>query len=179
MYVKNNLASQDGFHFRHVNPDDVYSVIHSVNANKATGYVMMPPRLFEISAPYLCYPLCRIINLCIDKEFFPDSMKHSQRLYQNLKRVKNEKSNYRPVSILSCLSKVWEKILITQLSELFHNIFSPHMSGFRKAHRCQDVLLSFTNNAKLSLDNRNVTLALLTDLSKAFDCLSYKLLLLK
>ena len=90
-----------------------------------------------------------------------------------------EKSNYRPVSILSCLSKIFEKILITQLSEFFDDIFSPHMSGFRKAHGCQDVLLHFTNNAKLSLDDRNVTLALLTDLSKAFDCLSYKLLIAK
>ena len=43
MYVKNNLTSQDGFHFKHINPDDVYSVIHSVNANKATGYDMMMP----------------------------------------------------------------------------------------------------------------------------------------
>ena len=51
------------------------------------------------------------------------------------------------------------------------------MSGFMKAHGWQDVLLHFTNNAKLSLDDRNVTLALLTDLSKAFDCLSHKLLI--
>ena len=179
MFVKNNLASRDGFHFKHVNPDDVYSVIHSVNANKATGYDMMPPRLVKISAHYLCYPLCRIINLCIDKGVFPDSMKHAEIVPVFKKGEKMEKSNYRPVSILSCLSKVWEKILITQLSEFFHNIFSPHMSGFRKAHGCQDVLLNFTNNAKLSLDNRNVTLALLTDLSKAFDCLPYKLLLSK
>ena len=47
------------------------------------------------------------------------------------------------------------------------------MSGFRKTHGYQDVLLNFTNNAKLSLDNRNVTLALLTDLSKVFDCLPF------
>ena len=106
-------------------------------------------------------------------------MKHAEIVPVFKKGEKMEKSNYRPVSILSCLSKVWEKILITQLSEFFHNIFSPHMSGFRKAHGCQDVLLNFTNNAKLSLDNRNVTLALLTDLSKAFDCLPYKLLLSK
>ena len=90
-----------------------------------------------------------------------------------------EKSNYRPVSILSCLSKIFEKIVITQLSEFFDDIFSPVMSGFRKAHRCQDVLPHFTNNAKFSLDDRDVTLALLTDLSKAFDCLSYKLLIAK
>ena len=53
------------------------------------------------------------------------------------------------------------------------------MSGFRKAHGYQDVILYFTNNAKLFLDDRNVTLALLTDLSKDFDCLSYKLLIAK
>ena len=80
------------------------------------------------------------------------------------------KSNYRPVSILPCLSKIFEKILITQLSEFFDDIFSPHMSGFKKAHGRQDVLLHFANNAKLSLDDRNVTLALLLDLSKTFDC---------
>ena len=68
---------------------------------------------------------------------------------------------------------------VPQLSEFFDDIFSPHMSGFRKAHGCQDVLLNFYNNAKLSLDDRNVTFALLTDLSKAFDCLPYKLLIAK
>ena len=47
------------------------------------------------------------------------------------------------------------------------------MSGFRKAYGYQDVLLHFTNNAKLFLDYINVTLTLLTDLSKAFDCLPY------
>ena len=52
--------------------------------------------------------------------------------------------------------------------------FSHHMSRFKKAHGWQDVLLNFTNNAKLSLDGRKITLALFTDLSKAFDCLPYK-----
>ena len=53
MYVKNNLASQDRFHFKHVNPDNVRSVIQSINANKATGSDMMPPRLVKLSAPYM------------------------------------------------------------------------------------------------------------------------------
>ena len=80
----------------------------------------------------------------VDKGVFPDSMKHAEIVPVFKKGKKLEKSNYRPVSILSCLSKVWEKILITQLSEFFYNIFLPHMSGFRKAHGCQDVLLNFT-----------------------------------
>ena len=76
MYVKNNLASQDRFHFKHVNLDNVRSVIQSVNANKATGDDMM--LLFKLSAPYICYPLCSIINLCMDKVVFPDFMKHAE-----------------------------------------------------------------------------------------------------
>ena len=179
LYVKNNLASPDHFHFAHVSPKYVLSVIQSINAKKATGYDMMPPKLVKLSSPYLCYPLCTIINICIDQGVFPDSMKHAEIVPIFKKGDKMEKSNYRPVSILSCLSKIFEKILITQLSEYFDDIFSPHMSGFRKAHGCQDVLLYFTNNAKLSLDDRSVTLALLTDLSKAFDCLHYKLLIAK
>ena len=92
MYVKINLASRDNFHFKHVNPDDVYSVIHSVNADKATGYDMMSPRLVKISAHYLCYPLCRIINLCMDKGVFPDSMKHAEIVPVFKKCEKMEKS---------------------------------------------------------------------------------------
>ena len=53
------------------------------------------------------------------------------------------------------------------------------MSGFRKAHGCQDILLNFTNNAKLSLYAGVVSLALLTDAFKVFDCFPYKLLIAK
>ena len=109
MYVKNNLASQDRFHFKHVNPDNVRSVIQSINANKATGYDMMPPQLVKLSGPYiLCYPLCSILNLSLDKGVFPDSMKHAEIVPVFNKGEKMEKSNYRPISILSCLSKIWE-----------------------------------------------------------------------
>ena len=82
-----------------------------------------------------------------------------------------EKSNYRPVSILSYLSKIFEKILITQLSEFFDDIFSPHMSGFRKAHGYQDVILYFTNNAKLFLDDRNVNFMSRMESNRVVYCL--------
>ena len=97
-----------------------------------------------------------LIYVCIDQGVFPDSMKHAEIVPIFKKREKMGKSNCRPVSMLSCLPKIFEKILITQMSEYFDDIFSPHISAFMKAHGCQDVLLHFTNNAKLSLDDRNV-----------------------
>ena len=53
------------------------------------------------------------------------------------------------------------------------------MSGYRASYRCQDVLLHFINVCKKALDDGNVCMALLTDLSKAFDCLPYGLLICK
>ena len=67
LYVKNNLANPDHFHFAHVSPKNVLSVIQCINVKKATGYDMMPPKLVKLSSPYLCYPLCTIINICIDQ----------------------------------------------------------------------------------------------------------------
>ena len=99
LYVKNNLANPDYFHFANVSPNNVLSVIQCINVKKATGYDMMPPKLVKLSSPYLCYPLCIIINICIDQGVFPDSMKHAEIVPIFKKGGKMEKSNYRPVSI--------------------------------------------------------------------------------
>ena len=89
------------------------------------------------------------------------------------------KMNYRPISILSCIFKIFEKLLISQLRMYFDDIFSQYLSGYRASYGCQDVLLHFINICKKALDDGNVCMALLTDLSKAFDCLPYRLLICK
>ena len=62
---------------------------------------------------------------------------------------------------------------------MFSTIFSPFLTGYRKHHGCQDVLVHFVTICQKALDNGDVAIALLTDLSKAFDSLPYKLLLCK
>ena len=61
----------------------------------------------------------------------------------------------------------------------FDSILSPYLSGFRKSHSCQGVLMHFVETCKSQLDDKQVCAALLTDLSKAFDCLPHRLLLAK
>ena len=85
------------------------------------------------------------------------------------------KTNYRPISFVSCISKIFEKLLKSQLRMYFDHIFSQYLSGYRAtcSYGCQDVLLHFINICKKALDNGNVCMALLSDLSKAFECLPY------
>ena len=98
-------------------------------------------------------------------------------LFQYLKKHDLlNKMIYRPISILPCVSKIFEKLLIDQLRMYFNNdIFSQYLSGYRSGYGCQDVLLHFISLCKEALDDGDVGLALLTDLSKAFECLQSKI----
>ena len=84
--------------------------------------------------------------------------------------------NYRPVSILSNISKIHERLLFKQISEY---ILSKFQCGFRKGYSVQHCLLAMLEKWKLAVDNKRNFGALLTDLSKAFDCLPHDLLLAK
>ena len=82
-----------------------------------------------------------------------------------------------PVSILPCLSKVYEKVLAIQLGEHFENIFDQALSAFRAGYSCQDTLFGLVEKWKLALRDQNHAGAILMDLSKAFDCMPHELLL--
>ena len=91
----------------------------------------------------------------------------------SIAKVKN-----RPVSILPVFSKMFESLLSRQLLEFFDNILSKFQCGFRKDYGTQHCLLML-ENWKEATDSNKAFGALLNDLSKAFDCLSHDLLIVK
>ena len=95
------------------------------------------------------------------------------------KKSRTEKSNYRPVSILPNLSKNFERLMFNQLSNYFRDILSKFQCGFRTGHSAKDCLVAMIEKWKIFIDNGGSCGALLTDLSKAFDCLPHDLLLAK
>jgi len=70
-------------------------------------------------------------------------------------------------------------MFIHQMNDFLESMLSSHLSGFRKGYSCQSVLLSLVENNKSNLDKGGLGSGLLTDLSKSFDCLSYKLIISK
>ena len=89
------------------------------------------------------------------------------------------KCNYRTVSILPTLSKIYEKILSKQIYDYFNNIFSKYLCGFRKGRSAQHCLLYMLEFLRKALDKGMYTGILLTDLTKAFDSISHDLLVAK
>ena len=90
-----------------------------------------------------------------------------------------DKTNYRPVTILPTISKVFEKCLCPQLTSYFETIFPPTLNAHRKNHSCCSTLLKLTEDWKAEADSNNIIGATLIDLSKAFDRLPHNLLLEK
>ena len=95
-----------------------------------------------------------------------------QMLYQSKRKKKDkcDKTNYQPVSIFLNISKIYEKIIYNQLYEYFNDKLFPSQCGFRKGYSFQHSVLVLKEKFKESKDKGNAFGALLTDLSKAFDC---------
>ena len=176
---KNVLHTENDFSFTHVNQSDVQKIMESLNTRKAHGFDGMPAKLLKLSAPILAGELSRLINDSIDACSFPDMFKLAV-VSSQFKKIDNLiKSNYRPVSILIVMSKVYERVMANQLLAYFENIFSPLLSAFRKNYGCQSTLLNMVQHFKNCIDNGQFVGCIGMDLSKAFDCLPHRLTICK
>ena len=87
--------------------------------------------------------------------------------------------NYRPVSVLPVVSKIYERIMQKQILEYIDKHLSPHLCGYRKGYSTQTALISMLEKWKLSIDNKGFAGGVLMDLSKAFETINHQLLLAK
>ena len=99
----------------------------------------------------ICDNIKSIANSMITQSLFPDQAKISSITPVFKKDDRMEKKNYRPISVLSCLSKVLEKIIFQQMDTYFENIFSPYLSGFRKRYGCQHMIMRMTEKRRTML----------------------------
>ena len=119
------------------------------------------------------------INRCITKGTFVNAFKKAEVRPIYKKDGRTEKSNYRPISVLSNVSKIYERCIYEQMCSYFDKIFSKNQCGFREGFNTQHILVAMIEKMKASQDNKQFCTALLTDLSKAFDCVCYDLLIAK
>ena len=106
-------------------------------------------------------------------------MKEAVIVPVHTKKSKSFKENYRPISILPNISKVYERCLYDPISIFFEDVFSKYQCGFRKGYSAQHSLLIMIEKWKKVVDYGGVFGALLTDLSKAFDCIPHDLFIAK
>ena len=167
------------FHFQSINHFDVVKIINDFDSKKAQGYDRMPMKMLQKSAKYIAPAIANMINDSMSKCIFPDSLKFAEVSSLFKKKDTLIKTNYRPVSILVALSKIYEKAVGVQLTGYFNSIFSTLLSAFRKGYSCQSALLHMIEIFKSALDKGEYVACISMDISKAFDCLPHCLTICK
>ena len=167
------------FSFHLVNIDEIESEILSLAVKKSCQENDIPTKILKENSDIFAHIIFHDFNYCIVNSLFPDELKFADVIPVFKKGDKALKSNYRPVSILPNISKVYERCLFKQMNLFFENILSKYQCGFRKGVSVQHCLLLMIEKWKKSMDDKKSFGALLTDLSKAFDCLVHDLLIAK
>ena len=105
----------------------------------------------------------------IGTQYFSDNLKLPDITPVCKKKDLTQDGNYRPVSILPCVSKIFERVFQKPFSSFIDDFLCPNLCGYRKGFNAQYALLSSINKWKKTLDNTGYTGAVLMELSKASD----------
>ena len=175
-----NVSDSERFSFKTINESEIKDLLKNLDINKASGIDTIPPKLVKLSADFLTPLLTKAINTSIAQNVFPENAKTASVIpLDKGKPNKNEMSNFRPVSVLNTFSKIYERVIKDQIVHGMEKYFSPFLSAYRKNYSSQNILISLTEEWRKMLDNNFVVGAVLTDLSKAFDCIPHDLIIAK
>ena len=164
------------FRFRETNTNEIKKFIQNLDAKKASQNSDMNTKQ---NAAFFAKYSCDDINASIRSSKFHNELKEADIVPVHKKKSKLSKENYRSISILPNISKVYERCLYDQMSNFFEDIFSKYQCGFRKGYSAQHCLLVMIEKWKRIVDYGGVFGALLTDLPKAFDCIPHDLFIAK
>ena len=185
-YRASTPKSRYRFQLSFVTSDDVRKEIKKLKVRKAPGLSAIPTWALRDASSIICYPLRDIINSCLTQSIFPDALKHAVVTPLYKKRNREDALYYRPISITTNLSKIFERIIATQIGTYMNDTrqYSKCQFGFRQRFSTSDALLYCIEKwrkslIKKSLDDNQYAVVASLDLSKAFDSIDHDILMTK
>ena len=167
------------FYFSYLDKNTVLKEMKKLNLKKSVQDSDIPVKILKENADLFAHYIYLQFNEAVDSSKFADIFKSADIAAAFKQGSRNKKKNYRPISILPLISKIFEKIICRQLSSQFDNILSKFQCDFRKGYSPQHFLLLMIDKWKKAVDNHTVFGAVLINLSKAFHCISHDLLIAK
>ena len=174
--------NENSFFFRPTNKDEILLTINKLESGKSSGPNSIPSTILELIKYEIASPLAEIANLSFETGIYMNKLKmsHVLPIYKDTGNLL-DCSNYRPISLLSNLNKIFEKIVHSRLYDFLErcNIIYMNQFGFRKKHSTIHALLSMTEDIRNAIDNDFLVCGVFIDLKKAFDTVDHNILLEK
>lgn len=171
-----NDVTVDSLYF---SPALVRTHLKLLDAAKGPGPDGIPPSFFKNTAETICDPLHLIFNKCISTGQFPSVWKKANIVPVFKDGSRQDIENYRPISILNAVAKLFEKLVHLKLYPIIQHNLIPEQHGFVKHKSTITNLMIYTNFLFNNMDSRAQTDAIYTDFKKAFDRVDHELLLKK
>ena len=178
--INNKNRRGGSFELRQVTDREVIDIVKSLKSN-ACGVDDISAFFVKLSITQAATALTDIINSSFSQGIFPDRWKKA--IVIPIPKLDNPQtpSDYRPISLLSVLSKIIEKLVALQIVAYLtlHNLFDTKQSAYRKNHGCPTALLEITDEFFKALDKGEIVICTLLDYSKAFNCANHDITLAK
>ena len=178
-YLNNPIMNS--FYLNPTTPSEIESQIKCLKNNKSSGPLSIPTKLFKEFKKSLSKPLSELVNLTFTEGKFPTAIKLGMIVPVYKRGEKSDTNNYRPISLLSNISKIIEKVMYTRLYSFLenNNILYKYQFGFRNNHSTNHALIEITESIREACDNGMFTCGVYLDFKKAFDTVNQDILLAK
>ena len=179
LYLKS--PTEKTFFFSKVCEPEVQQIINQMKKKQSRGVDEISSQLLKVIGKEICKSLTLIINQMIETGIYPENFKIAKITPIHKKGDKNVISNYRPISLLPTLSKVFERVIHKQLYSYFNNenLLAEQQYGFRAKHSTELAAIKLVDFINHEMDIGNTPVTVFLDLSKAFDTLNFDILLSK
>ena len=167
-----------------VNPTDkteIENVISSLDSNKSVGPNSIPTKVLKLLENGISGQLSEIFNIFSSSGVFPSMLKTVKVIPVHKKDSKLDFSNYCPISLLSNIGKILERLMYNRIYKSFSdsNLIYSLQFGFRQKYSTVHAIISLTENIRKNLDEGNIGCGIFVDLEQAFDTVNYVILLSK
>ena len=170
------------FNFTRTTPEEIVEIIRKMKPKSSSGLDNISCRLMKDISDIIAIPLTSLINQSLQSGIFPDKLKIAKvvPIFKAGKdNIESYVHNYRPISLLSCFSKIFERVVYNQLYNhlQINKLLYESQYGFRKSHSTELAALELIYSIYKKIRSRKNSNCHFLDLSKAFDTIDHKILI--
>ena len=178
-YLKN--PNSLSYMIKPTSPREIEDIISKFDTSKSTGPNSIPQQVIQSIKKSIAIPLSNMFNMSFLEGKCPSMLKISSIIPIFKKDSKLIAANYRPISLLSNINKILEKLMFNRLYKFLEssNCIYNLQFGFRQKHSTNDALLSMTQQINDTIDKGDIAVGVFVDFQKAFDTVNHTILLKK